>query len=147
MLLLAGLAGSALGIFVPAAGILVFAPCHYILWFVERLCRLSLEIPGAEQIWGKPEAVSIFLYYGILVLVFAALQRRDKSKKIFGAVLYGCSLSAAVFGLSVHDRKGLEMVFLDVGQGDSIFWRADGKNFLCDAGSSGVEQVDRKSVV
>ena len=147
VLLLAGLAGSALGIFVPAAGILVFAPCHYILWFVERLCRLSLEIPGAEQIWGKPEAVSIFLYYGILVLVFAALQRRDKSKKIFGAVLYGCSLSAAVFGLSVHDRKGLEMVFLDVGQGDSIFWRADGKNFLCDAGSSGVEQVGKYRII
>lgn len=147
VLLLAGLAGSALGIFVPVAGILVFAPCHYILWFVERLCRLSLEIPGAEQIWGKPEAVSIFLYYGILVLVFAALQRRDKSKKIFGAVLYGCSLSAAVFGLSVHDRKGLEMVFLDVGQGDSIFWRADGKNFLCDAGSSGVEQVGKYRII
>ena len=84
---------------------------------------------GRSRIWGKPEAVSIFLYYGILVLVFAALQRRDKSKKIFGAVLYGCSLSAAVFGLSVHDRKGLEMVFLDVGQGDSIFGEQMEKTF------------------
>lgn len=147
VLLLAGLAGSALGLFVPAAGVLVFAPCHYILWSVERLCRLSLEIPGAEQIWGKPEAVSIFLYYGILILVFAALQRRDKSKKAFGAVLYGCSLAVAVAGLSAHDRKGLEMVFLDVGQGDSIFWQADGWSFLCDAGSSSVEQVGKYRII
>lgn len=147
VLLLAGLAGCVLGLFFPAAGILAFAPCHYILWFVEKLCRLSLEMPGAEQIWGRPEAVSIFLYYGILVFVFAALLREKKSGKTFRIVLYGCSLSVAVAGLSVHDRKGLEMAFLDVGQGESIFGRADGRNFLCDAGSSSVEQVGKYRII
>ena len=40
------------------------------------------------------------------------------------------------------------MTFLDVGQGDGIFWQTeDGKTFLCDAGSSSVSQVGKYRIL
>ena len=146
ILLLAGLFSSILGLFSLSAGTLAFAPCHYILRYMEALCTMSLKIPGARQIWGRPEPGSIVLYYGILLTFLLILEREDSSRG--NMLLWGSLLALGTAGLSVHPLTGMEMAFLDVGQGDSIFWRTgDGTSFLCDGGSSSVSQVGKYRIL
>lgn len=146
ILLLAGLFSSILGLFSLSAGTLAFAPCHYILRYMEVLCTMSLKIPGARQIWGRPEPGSIVLYYGILLTFLLILEREDSSRG--NMLLWGSLLALGTAGLSVHPLAGLEMTFLDVGQGDSIFWQTgDGTSFLCDGGSSSVSQVGKYRIL
>lgn len=146
ILLLAGLFSSILGLFSLSAGTLAFAPCHYILRYMEALCTMSLKIPGARQIWGRPEPGSIVLYYGILLTFLLILEREDSSRG--NMLLWGSLLTLGTAGLSVHPLTGMEMAFLDVGQGDSIFWQTgDGTSFLCDGGSSSVSQVGKYRIL
>lgn len=146
VLLLAGLSSGMIGLVWIPAGIFLFAPCHYILRMMKALCFWSLRVPGARQIWGRPDAGSIFLYYGILLLVFGVLSGAGREK---GKLLL-CSgmLAFGTAGLPVSKIQGMEMTFLDVGQGDGIFWQTeDGKTFLCDAGSSSVSQVGKYRIL
>ena len=146
VLLLAGLASALAGLLFPPAGVLVFAPCHYILRYMEALCAFSLRIPEARQIWGRPEAVSIFIYYGLLLAFLWILEKGGDGKR--GILLWSGLLILGTAGLSVHKIEGMEMTFLDVGQGDSIFWRTeDGVTFLCDGGSSSVAQVGKYRLI
>ena len=63
------------------------------------------------------------------------------------SVLLLAGLFSGMIGL-VSKIQGMEMTFLDVGQGDGIFWKTeDGKTFLCDAGSSSVSQVGKYRIL
>ena len=42
---------------------------HYILWFIELLCRFFARFPGCTQTWGKPEWYDLILYYLGLTLI------------------------------------------------------------------------------
>lgn len=146
VLLLAGMVSGLTGMIFLPAGVFAFAPCHYILRYIERLCTMSLRIPGALQIWGKPETVSIFLYYGILLTVLLVLEKGGEGRR--GLMLWSGLLAFGTAGLSVHSTAGMEMTFLDVGQGDGIFWQTgDGTRFLCDGGSSSVDQVGKYRLI
>lgn len=140
VLLLAGLFSGVIGLFSIQAGVFVFAPCHFILRYMEALCTASLQLPGARQIWGRPKTAGILLYYGILTALFLLLEKGESSRrKIF---LCGGLMALGTAGLSFRRVQGVEMTFLDVGQGDSIFWQTeDGISFLCDGGSSSVSSV------
>ncbi len=144
LLLLFGMGSCILGmIFVPA-GMIGFAPCHYILKGYEFLCQASLKFPEALQIWGRPRAGFLCLYYGILLLVFLSL----KKEEIWHPILYSAALLCALSGLHVQSAPGMEMVFLDVGQGDGIFWQTEeGTTFLCDGGSSSVSEVETYRII
>jgi len=146
ILLLAGLFSGLLGLISLPAGTLAFAPCHYILRYMEALCTMSLKIPGARQIWGRPETGSIVLYYGILLMLLLILESEDGGRGKM--LLWGSLLTFGTAGLSVHSLEGMEMTFLDVGQGDGIFWQTeDGTSFLCDGGSSSVTQVGKYRIL
>lgn len=146
VLLLMGLLGGMAGMFFVPAGAAVFAPCHYILRYMEILCAMSLRIPGVRQIWGRPGTVSIFLYYGVLLVMLFLLKKKEIGRR--GIILWSGLLMLGTAGLSVQQIQGMEMTFLDVGQGDCIFWQTkDGTSFLCDGGSSSVSQVGKYRIV
>ena len=42
---------------------------HYILWFIELLCRFFAGLPGCTQTWGKPEWYDLIFYYLGLTLI------------------------------------------------------------------------------
>jgi competence protein ComEC len=73
------------------------------------------------------------IYYAILIYIFK-LRKVKHSKKIAATI---AAVATIVFIINIYgstDRK-LEIVFLDVGQGDCIFIQsADGKNILVDVG-------------
>ena len=145
-LLIFGLISCAAGIFWVPAGTFLFAPCHYIRMLMEGLCEGSGKLPGVHQVWGRPEWESILIYYGILASVLILMASGQKGKKWLP--VYGSLLLMGTAGLSFHRIQGLEMTFLDVGQGDSIFWRtADGTTFLCDGGSSSVRKPGKYRIV
>ena len=118
-LLLNGLIGCVAGVFFIPAGILCFSPCHYILLLYEKLCQLSIQIPGTLQIWGRPEVVSILCYYGSLLLFYWLLMRKKSSYRWL--IMAGFLMVPVTLGLGFHRTKGMELTFLDVGQGDCIF--------------------------
>ncbi len=73
------------------------------------------------------------IYYGILIYIFK-LRKVKHSKKI-AAILALTMAIAITINISSASTKKLEIVFLDVGQGDCIFIKSeDGKNILVDVG-------------
>ena len=105
-----------------------------IVLLYEKGSYLVGELPG--NIWrtGKPEnwqIIMFFLLAGVVVLL-KKLEPRYKIGLLCGAVL--------LFGIG--GRSGLEVTFLDVGQGDCICLQLpDGTTWLCDGGSSDVSGV------
>lgn len=66
---------------------------------------------------------------------------------IFMNILLGCVLVAALVILVHRSRNGLEVVFLDVGQGDAIYiGMPNGTNVFIDGGSSSAKNVYDKVI-
>lgn len=69
--------------FLPAGRVL-FAPCGWMLDSYRFLCEVSLKIPGAQRITGKPAHMRIFWYYlglGVFLLAIYACARRNEKHK------------------------------------------------------------------
>lgn len=67
--------------FLPAGRVL-FAPCGWMLDSYRFLCEVSLKIPGAQRITGKPAHMRIFWYYlglGVFLLAIYACARRNET--------------------------------------------------------------------
>lgn len=144
----AGLASSVLGTFFAGIG-------HYILLLFRYGCELMLSIPGSVYVAGRPKIEQVIIYYLILILfslrknIVRGVRRlvenrcrsytvalRDRCGRIAG-VLVRLLIIPALVVIFMRSRGGLEVVFLDVGQGDAIFVSMpDGSNIFIDGGSS-----------
>ena len=150
LLMLAGLAGSVVGLVSIPAGILVSAPCHYLLKWFEFLCGLERKLPGAVVITGCPEGWQTAVYYGVLFFACRlSIRERGKQRKVrpgiaalavrTGIPWLGLVLMVAV--LSLRNLPLLRITFLDVGQGDGILIQSGSFSCLIDGGSSSETQV------
>lgn len=75
-LMMLGMGGAVLGCLlfqIPEIGKALLYPCHLILAFYERLCRLFDLFPAAHPVIAKPTIWRIVLYYAVLagILFFA----------------------------------------------------------------------------
>lgn len=144
LLMLAGLAGSLLGFVNISAGILISAPCHYLLKWFELLCRLERKLPGAVIITGCPRRWQTAAYYLMLFLI-CWLGGREKNRVVKrngitrGFFLVSFVLMTAI--LSFRMPPQLRITFLDVGQGDGILVQEGSFSCLIDGGSSSVDKV------
>ena len=127
-----GLAGIVLGAFSLRAGMFAVGPGHYILALYEWLCRACERLPGSNIVLGRPEAWQICGYYLVLAFVWAGMERQWFRRR-HAAVLCLALASALLLPLPL---RGLEITFLDVGQGDGICLRTGGYTMLVDGGSS-----------
>lgn len=128
-------------------------PCHLILSLYEWAGNRCLSLPGAVLTIGKPEGWKVILYYGITAAGLFLLYREKRRNKYWrkkepfrpsGKVLAGSlsMLFACVCLICVRIDTGLNITMLDIGQGDSIFFRSpSGKTFLCDGGSTSVKNA------
>ncbi len=128
------------------AGKIVLGSVYFLLQFYEKVCLTAERLPYHSVITGSPKMWQIILYYVILVMIILIFKFRTGENRLseavsisFGIILWGMS-----FGVLVSGRRydGLMVTFLDVGQGDCIFFRDDtGKTCLIDGGSSSVNNV------
>lgn len=151
----AGIVVTAAGGLWPAAGRAAGIPCHVLLYFYRAACELTAGLPGHRLILGRPYPWEIILFYGLLAGATIFALRVDRleepesdEEKIRRTVSWrnrrkavlemgkGLFLAAAVLVLCWRNHRGLELHFLDVGQGDGIYLQADGTSILIDGGSS-----------
>lgn len=110
-------------------------PVFLVLECYEVLGTWILKLPGAMQNFGREQLWQLWLYYGILLLVLGILWYGGKR-------LVSLGIPLALILVSLRIRGNLEIVMLDVGQGDGIFLRMPSKTTcFIDGGSSNVKKV------
>ncbi len=112
-----------------------YANCG-ILSFILYAAKLSASIPCAVITLPTPSITLLAAYYGLVFLFLWYIPNcKPKVKPYHWAVAACCLLAALTLRLALPGR--LEVVFLDVGEGDSAFiktWK--GTTVLIDGGGS-----------
>ncbi|MEJ8735374.1 ComEC/Rec2 family competence protein [Mediterraneibacter sp. ICN-202921] len=159
----AGLLGSGLLLFAKSAGKKVLFLCKGILFFYDRACTLAGRLPGSRVVTGRPPQIYMLLYYVVLAGIciwFYNKKDRDRKQstdeqaekdrqrkrawKAVGGFAAAAFILPAACMCSHRIKTGMEIVVLDVGQGDGIFIRGPkGKRYLIDGGSSDVSMVGK----
>ncbi|MCR1839418.1 DNA internalization-related competence protein ComEC/Rec2 [Murimonas intestini] len=146
-----GAAGAAVGFISIKAGIICFAPCHYLLKLYELLCRLAASLPGSRIVLGQPEIWQLFVYYGLIAGLFLGARiygRFTDSSRVPGCLGGAAFLAALGTVLVLDTSSGLRITFLDVGQGDGICIQSDtGKVYFIDGGSSSEKSVGKYRII
>ncbi|MFA6662886.1 MAG: ComEC/Rec2 family competence protein [Lachnospiraceae bacterium] len=132
VVMLSGMATLVFGGLVMPLGKAAALADHVILFFYESICRFTAELPGHSIITGKPYAAATVCYIVMLVILVIAE---------FPPVIKGLWIIAALMIIMIRDTRGLELTFIDVGQGDGILISADGINITIDGGSSSKNDV------
>lgn len=141
VLLPLALVGGILGIFLPAAGVIVLTPCKWILMFYEGVCEIFTKLPYNTFVTGQPAVWQIVLFFAVVLCVVLFYKKWKKAKTVSLLIL-------AVFMLCVQIHPKTEITMLDVGQGDCIFIKSeDGATFLMDGGSSDVSKVGTYRII
>ena len=126
----------------PGAGKLLLSFAGFLIRISEDLVRLVLKLPLSLIVTGCPGTGRILFYEAILVLLaFGAAWWNHKRKEGGGNFALPTVLAVFIFGLlflripRVPEGE-MEIVMIDVGQGDGILIRTRRENFLIDGGSS-----------
>ena len=132
--ILAGIVGI---IYLPL-GIFFIGGANYILKFYEIICHIGSGMPHHLITAGKPELYQLIIY-SLLILLFIHSAWRYHKK---GVVML--PIMALFILLIPKGNVGLEITFLDVGQGDAIYMESkSGTTYLVDGGSTDVRNVGR----
>lgn len=108
-----------------------------ILTIYRTACEFCDSLPGNSLTFGWPEIWQMVLYLLLLLVILLF------KKKIKLPIRWGIALAALLL-LIWRPEDGLEITFLDVGQGDCIYIENDnGDCYLVDGGSSSVSHVGK----
>lgn len=154
-----GLLCLACGCLPAAAGFMLARPaawgCRLLLWVFERLCSLSLMLPGADWIVGRPDSRRVLCFYAAVLFLYGAHQYMEGINKRGGfrgsavklRLPFGYKMLlilTAVSMLASRPAAGFTMVFVDVGQGDCIWLETPaGHHYLVDGGSTSEKNIGR----
>jgi len=140
-----GLLGSGICLLWESVGEFILKGCHIILTVSEEICRWFIRWPGSSMVVGQPSVWRILLYYFVLVLACFLPQtciRNIWKKRI--TLLVGIVIAHLCLCLYPRNTKELEIVMLDVGQGDGIFIKSpQGSTYFIDGGSNDINRVGR----
>lgn len=133
-----GILGSFFLLWIPTMGKLCLKICVFILEFYEQVCREGKGLPLARLVIGKPEWLEMILYYSMLlaILIFISYTRKRKWSRTRCRLVW-FALILAIGVVTFQPRGKLDIVMLDVGQGDGIYLRGpQGNTYFIDGGSS-----------
>lgn len=149
-LFLFGIWGAVIGLVIPRIAFLLLLPCRWILHVYRFLADLSLKLPYAQWIVGKPSYSRILCYYLLLLLLCGLLYYRKSNIKVFrsGPLLRLGGALLLVIVLVYAPKRGFELDILDVGQGDGIYLcTEEGISLFIDGGSSSVKNVGANRIL
>ena len=178
IVVISAIAGSGMGFLSILMGKTALTPGCLILEVYTFLCENVLKIPGAVIVVGKPTIKIIVLYYMVIVFFlfcFTLVRKNyekdcnikemidENGKKVISSQIilkkqrkFDFKIRLAVMGISILSgffiyytpSKGLDIQFMDVGQGDGIFIKADdGTTITIDGGSSDVKNVAKYRMI
>ncbi len=131
---LACIAGAAI---LPSLGRLLTIPSNIILWCYEAVCSFFAILPGNRQIMGQPCMIQILIF--VFLICFTSICCKNMTK-----LQYRMCLLLAFFCITIRFSDGLQVTFLDVGQGDGIYLEDGvGGHYLIDGGSSSQREVGK----
>jgi competence protein ComEC len=136
-------------VYFPPLAVLFLYPAGFMIEILTRAADIFVRIPGG-CLWVKtPDLETMALYYLALLMLLAAFYYSWPRQRVWTALTVlslGMLLICLPPGLF---RYGiLEVVFLDVGQGDSIFIKTPrGKFILLDGGGSHFYSVSAKKIL
>lgn len=166
--LLSGILGVLAGSVLREPGILAVGTGHYILKFYEWLCETIQQIPGSVLITGRPAIrqmiTYILLWCGFLAVMVVKAERekraggksrelpaeeseakeRKRNRRITFFMFTAVTLWILLLRIPV---RGMEVTFLDVGQGDGICIQTKDKVILVDAGSSDKKKLGEQVLI
>jgi competence protein ComEC len=142
------MAAGSVAMMLPTWQLPVWIVCK-ILSFYELTCTFFQNLPFSYWLPGMPKTWQIVVYYVMVLILLlgwhirksrAALCQRDTNassghvpRKLKGVLL----ICSAIILLGWRQPDGLQIDFLDVGQGDSICIRTEnGSTYLIDGGST-----------
>lgn len=118
-------------------------PGHYILALYRMLCRVSLSLPFSSILAGRPEWWQTAVYYSALAWYLGNRGGRKPGSRLKRGVW---AALAALF-LFIRPVRGLDIWFMDVGQGDGVLLRTNDAAILSDCGSSQDKSVGKNRLV
>lgn len=133
--------------------------CHALLSAFERLCVISLKLPFANWIVGRPKDWRIYVYGAVILFLYVAHQYGKQLSKGGACEKRGIHVGmplpirfmvvlATVILISDSPVDGVSVTFLDVGQGDCIWVEsAKGEHFLVDGGSTSKSKVGVYTII
>ncbi len=143
-----GLAVIFLGSICPLLGVAAAGIGHYILNFYEFSCKSITKLPYNNLTVGRPDMERLAAYGFFVAAVFFVLKisaspsiKKEEEKKPSYSYIKRLLLLFVLYGFCIllfkpAPVKGLEAMFLDVGQGDGILLRTGKSTVLVDGGSS-----------
>ena len=131
------------------AGALAAGTGHYILRFYEWLCHGTERLPYHTLVMGRPAAAAVILYYMVLLVVLIGMKRAAEKRDEAGKFRPIWLRTALFFSICVflpcillpRPVDGMEILFLDVGQGDGILLRSGRGAMLIDGGSTSEKKL------
>ena len=133
--------------------------CHALLSTFEWLCAVSLNMPFANWVVGRPRDWRIYVYGAVILFLYVAHQYGKQLSKGRACEKRGICVNlplpirlltvlAAVILISDSPVGGVSVTFLDVGQGDCIWIEsAKGEHFLVDGGSTSKSKVGTYTII
>ncbi len=124
-------------------------PAGFIIEVLQELAGIISQIPGS-YLWVKTPGLTIITFYYLLLLILQAVLNYSWSRRGMwsAGVLMVLSLIIICLPPGLYKNGTLEVVFLDVGQGDSILIKTpQGKFILLDGGGSQFYAVGQKKVI
>ena len=124
-------------------------PAHYMLLGYEKVSLFLQNLPGADVVTGCPELWKCLVYYaGLFMMVYMSGRSFLLPQKIGNSTIYAIVFSITMVLILIllvfrPENSGLNVSFIDVGQGLSIYIEADGRHILADGGSSNVKSVGK----
>lgn len=145
ILLMLLMASGLLGLLMLRAGVVFAMPSITIFHIIKKLAELDASLPFNQLVTGKPAIWKIILYYLMLGCVVVLFKYRDKVKKVR---LKSLLILMAMLGLMfAKERRKLEIMSIDVGQGDSALVASADTTFLIDCGSTDIKNVAKYRVI
>jgi len=133
--------------------------CHVILSGFEAASHISLKLPLAQWIVGRPDNSKVVMFYLVVFALYGLHVYGNKVSRTPRARIRNmCILLpywykllvivSAVVLLSNHSICDTRVIFLDVGQGDGIWIESvSGKHYLIDCGSTSKSQIGQYTLL
>lgn len=131
-----GMAAVFLSFLVPPLGALLALPAQMLAEYILLAARVLSEVPGHAVYTNNPYVKYWLAYVYLLFAVAAAFKKAGRRKYLTAAVLASVTLLAVVLLGRAHYRHDLDILVLDVGQGQSVVLSSGEGCALVDCGSA-----------